>query len=165
MVRKDSAYQSIGELDGKTLAFPSPAAFAASVLPRAYFKKNGIAITPRYVKSHDSVYLTVSKGLYPAGGGIQRTFNNIPAATRAKLRILWTTPGYTPHAFAAHPRLSAATVEALAGTLAAMGADAEGRKLLENLNFKPIGPARDQDWDDVRELGIDLLKNLIKSKN
>jgi phosphonate transport system substrate-binding protein len=74
VVKKDSAYQSIGELAGMTLAFPAPAAFAASVLPRAYFKKNGIEITPRYVKSHDSVYLAVARGLYPAGGGIQRTF-------------------------------------------------------------------------------------------
>ena len=165
VVPKGSAYQSIGELDGKTLAFPAPAAFAASVLPRAYFKKNGIAITPQYVKSHDSVYLAVSRGLYPAGGGIQRTFNNIPDATRAGLRILWTTPGYTPHAFAAHPRLSAAAVASLARALAAMGTDANGRKLLQNLKFKPIGPARDQDWDDVRELGIDLLQNLIKGNN
>jgi phosphonate transport system substrate-binding protein len=165
VVRKDSAYQSIGELDGKTLAFPAPAAFAASVLPRAYFKKNGIAITPQYVKSHDSVYLAVSRGIYPAGGGIQRTFDNISEATRAGLRILWTTPGFTPHAFAAHPRLSAATVEALVKVLAAMGRDADGRKLLGNLNFQPIGPARDQDWDDVRGLGIDLLQNLIKGKD
>ena len=165
VVRKDSAYQSIAELDGKTLAFPAPAAFAASVLPRAYFRKNGIAITPQYVKSHDSVYLAVSRGIYPAGGGIQRTFNNISEATRAGLRILWTTPGFTPHAFAAHPRLSAATVEALAKAMVTMSTDADGRKHLNNLNFQPIGPARDQDWDDVRELGIDLLKNLIKSKN
>jgi hypothetical protein len=46
-----------------------------------------------------------------------------------------------------------------------MGTDAEGRELLKNLNFRPIGPARNQDWDDVRELGIDLLKNLIKGKD
>ena len=165
VVKKDSAYQSIRELAGKTLAFPAPAAFAASVLPRAYLKKNGIEIDPKYVNSHDSVYLTVSKGLYPAGGGIQRTFNNMPGATRGKLRILLTTPGYTPHAFAAHPRLSATAVNAVAKALAAMGTDAEGRELLKNLNFRPIGPARDQDWDDVRELGIDLLKNLIKGKD
>jgi hypothetical protein len=46
-----------------------------------------------------------------------------------------------------------------------MGTDADGRKLLASLNFNPIGPARDPDWDDVRELGIDLLQNLIKGKN
>ena len=165
VVQKDSAYQSIWELEGKILAFPAPAAFAASMLPRAYFEKNGIAITPQYVKSHDSVYLAVLRGIYPAGGGIQRTFNNISEATRSGLRILWTTPGFTPHAFAAHPRLSTPTVEALAKAMVAMSKDADGQKLLNNLKLRPIGPARDEDWDDVRELGIDLLQNPIRGKN
>ena len=92
VVKKDSPIQSISELSGKTLAFPAPAAFAASVLPRAYFKTNQIEISPRYVSSHDSVYLTVSKNLYPAGGGIQRTFKNMPESIREQLRILWKTP-------------------------------------------------------------------------
>ena len=65
----------------------------------------------------------------------------------------------------AQARAMADIDQVLAGALAAMGTDVEGRKLLENLSFKPIGPARDQDWNDVRELGIDLLKNLIKGKN
>jgi phosphonate transport system substrate-binding protein len=157
VVKKDSAIQSIAELSGKTLAFPAPAAFAASVLPRAYLKTKQIEISPRYVSSHDSVYLTVSKNLYPAGGGIQRTFNNMPESIREQLRILWKTPGYTPHAFAAHPRLAAAVIEDTAGALIAMSTDEKGGKLLENLKFNPIGPARDEDWDDVRGLGIALL--------
>ena len=157
VVKKDSAIQSIAELSGKTLAFPAPAAFAASLLPRAYFKTKQIEISPRYVSSHDSVYLTVSKSLYPAGGGIQRTFNNMPESIRKQLRILWKTPGYTPHAFAAHPRLSVTVVKDTAGALIAMSTDEEGGKLLENLKFNPIGPAKDEDWDDVRGLGIALL--------
>ena len=157
VVKKDSPYQSIAELSGKTLAFPAPAAFAASVLPRAYLKTNQIEISPRYVRSHDSVYLTVSKGLYPAGGGIQRTFNNMPESIRQQLRILWKTPGYTPHAFAVHPRLPAAVVRDTASALIAMSTNEEGGKLLKNLNFNPIGSAKDEDWDDVRELGIAIF--------
>jgi phosphonate transport system substrate-binding protein len=157
VVKKDSAIQSIAELSGKTLAFPAPAAFAASVLPRAYFKSKQIDISPRYVNSHDSVYLTVSKNLYPAGGGIQRTFNNMPESIREQLRILWKTPGYTPHAFAAHPRLSAAVVQRTADAMIAMAADEQGGKLLKKLKFNPIGPAKDSDWGDVRGLGIALL--------
>jgi phosphonate transport system substrate-binding protein len=109
------------------------------------------------VRSHDSVYLTVSKGLYPAGGGIQRTFNNMPESIRQQLRILWKTPGYTPHAFAVHPRLPAAVVRDTASALIAMSTNEEGGNLLKNLNFNPIGSAKDEDWDDVRELGIALF--------
>lgn len=62
VVRKDSKIKSIEELNGKNLAFPSPAAFAASILPRGYFNQQGIKITPKYVSSHDSVYSNVAKG-------------------------------------------------------------------------------------------------------
>jgi phosphonate transport system substrate-binding protein len=81
----------------------------------------------------------------------------MPADVREQLRILWKTPGYTPHAFAAHPRLSAEIVKRTADALISMDTNEEGAKLLKNINFNPIGPARDQDWEDVRGLGIDLL--------
>jgi len=157
VVQKDSPYRSIDDLAGQTLAFPAPAAFAASVLPRAYLKQNKIEITPQYVSSHDSVYLAVSRGLYPAGGGIQRTYDAMPESVRQQLRILWKTPGYTPHAFAAHPRLAADVVSATAETLMALHTEEAGRRLLKALGFNPIGPARDADWDDVRKLEIGLF--------
>lgn len=157
VVKTDSVLQEISELANQTLAFPAPAAFAASVLPRAYLKTQAIPITPKYVSSHDSVYLTVSKGLYPAGGGIKRTLNNMPANIRDQLKILWTTNAYTPHAFAAHPRIPSETVQTIAEAMQNMHHTPIGRKLLERINFKGIDKAQDTDWDDVRALGIDLL--------
>jgi len=162
VVRKDSPLESPRELGGATLAFPAPAAFAASALTRAYLKREGISFTPRYVSSHDSVYRTVAKGLYPAGGGVVRTFNNVDPGIRDQLRILWKTKGYTPHAFAVHPRLPADVVERLAQAMLAMDGDAEGRALLESLSTKGFESATDSDWDDVRALGIDLLEDLVK---
>ena len=110
VVRADSPYQTLEELANQTLAFPSPAAFAASIVTRANLQSRSIPFEPRYVSSHDSVYRSVAKGLYPAGGGVVRTFNNVDEDTRGQLRILWTSPGYTPHAFAAHPRLDSEVV-------------------------------------------------------
>ena len=48
VVRVDSPYREVRELDGKTLAFPAASAFAASLLPRAYLSRMGIAYTPAY---------------------------------------------------------------------------------------------------------------------
>ncbi len=42
VVLKDSHYQRPEDLDGQTLVFPAPAAFAASVLPRAALRALGI---------------------------------------------------------------------------------------------------------------------------
>lgn len=159
IVRKDSQIESAHELHGATLAFPAPAAFAASVLIRAYLKREGISFTPKYVSSHDSVYRAVAKDLYPAGGGVVRTFDSMAPDIRDQLQILWESKGYTPHAFAAHPRVPTDVVERLTLAMLAMDGDAEGRAMLESLSTKGFESASDSDWDDVRALGIDLLKD------
>ncbi len=73
VVRRDSPISSLQELQGRTLAFPSPAAFAASILPRGELKQLGIQFTPRYVSSHDSVYLAVAQGHLPAAGVLPKS--------------------------------------------------------------------------------------------
>ncbi|OOZ38192.1 hypothetical protein BOW53_16320 [Solemya pervernicosa gill symbiont] len=75
IVHKDSPITQISDLDKQVVAFPSPGAFAASILPRAEFARSGIDVTPTYVTSHDSVYRAVAAGLKPAGGGVLRTLN------------------------------------------------------------------------------------------
>ena len=164
VVRKDSPLQDIIELKNQSLAFPAPAAFAASVLPRSYFRQNQFNITPKYVSSHDSVYYSVAQGLYPAGGGVKRTFNNVKPQVREQLRILWTTEKYTPHAFAAHPRVSGNVLQTLAKAMFVLDETETGKQLLSQLNFKGIAPAEDQEWDDVRALKIELLNNMIDTK-
>jgi phosphonate transport system substrate-binding protein len=161
VVRADSPIQSIHDLGGKTLAFPAPAAFAASILTRSYLAEQEVAFNPKYVSSHDSVYRTVAKGLYTAGGGVKRTFAATAPEIRAQLRILWTTKGYTPHAIAAHPRVPPEVVERIAGALFEMDGGPEGRTHLDSLKVKGFEAATDSDWDDVRALRIDLLEELM----
>ena len=162
VVKKDSKLKSLDELDTKNLAFPSPAAFAASVLPRAKMKADGINITPKYVSSHDSVYLNVSKGLFAAGGGVIRTFNNTNPKVKENLRVLWTTPGYTPHAIASKPGLDQNIIDKLNKALVGMNTDPEGQALLKTIKFKGLLLSKDSDWDDVRSLNITLLDHLLK---
>ncbi|MBK5913690.1 phosphate/phosphite/phosphonate ABC transporter substrate-binding protein [Rhodocyclus purpureus] len=155
VVAKDSPVTDIKQLAGKSVAFPAPAAFAASILPRAEFARLGVPIEARYVHSHDSVYLGVAQGLFAAGGGIKRTFEAIDPAVSARLRILSTTPGYVPHAFAAHPRVAPETVDKVLVALASLGKDEAGRKTLAPLSFKGIESAADHEWDEIRRLRIE----------
>jgi len=152
VVRADSDYQTLDELDQQSIAFPSPAAFGASVIPRAEMKGRDMAIKPAYVKSHDSVYRAVIAGIFPAGGGVLRTFNNVPETERAKLRVLYRTDAYTPHAFAAHPKVEQAMLDRLVKTMATIASDRPA--LLKALGMSGIQPAVDQDWNDVRSLGL-----------
>lgn len=164
VVRKDSPIQSLEELDGKLIAFPAPAAFAASVLPRANLKLEGIEAQIKYVGSHDSVYLAVAQNLVDAGGGVKRTFNTMDASTSEQLRVLWVTPGYTPHAVAAHPRVSSEIVNELKRRLVELTSLPEGSRVLNKLRFNSFEFAQDSDWDDVRALGLgEFSKPLVSA--
>jgi len=160
VVRKDSTMTELSDLDSATLAFPSPAAFAATILPSAYLKQSGVDVNAKYVSSHDSVYMAVARGLLPAGGGIIRTFENTDSSVRDSLRILWKSDGYTPHAFAAHPRVLIEDRKKLALALSSMSETEEGLQLLSTLNFKSIQLADDSHWDDVRSLKITELDEI-----
>jgi phosphonate transport system substrate-binding protein len=162
VVSKGSPLKTLADLQDKKMAFPAPAAFAASVIPRSTMEQQGIHIIPQYVSSHESVYLGVARGFFAAGGGVMRTFNTAPPEVRDQLRVLWTTPGYTPHAIAAHPRVSSETVVKIKQALLGMSGDPEGVKLLKTINFKGFALAENTDWDDVRALNIKLLDELIK---
>jgi phosphonate transport system substrate-binding protein len=155
VVRKDSPVNTLDNLWGEALAFPSPAAFAASVLPRANLRAEQVPFEAQYVSSHDSVYKAVASGFFPAGGGVVRTFNATDPGVREQLRVLWTTPPYTPHAIAAHTRVDSAVVSSVQQALLAMDTDEKGRLALENLKIKGLVAANNSDWDDVRALQIE----------
>lgn len=155
VVRKDSSYTDISQLAGKDLAFPAPASFAASVLPRMQLSKQGIAFTPHFVNSHDSVYYSVARGIYPAGGGVVRTLEAAPAEIRDQLRILWRTDTFTPHALAVHSRVPEAVQQAVAKGLYGMADDAAAAAILQKLNMRGWELGSDTDWDDLRKLPLD----------
>lgn len=163
VVAKDSPIQQLEDLRGKRIAFPSPAAFAASILTRGHLMKVGIDFTPVYVSSHDSVYLTVTRGIYVAGGGVKRTLNNMDQSIKNQLRILWTTAPYTPHAITAHARILVPMVQAIRQAIVAMVYDPEGARLLATIRFKQgLEAAQNSDWDDVKALNITLLNSMVQ---
>lgn len=162
VVRKDSATTDMRDLAGLQIAFPAPASFAATVLVRAEFERMQVPITPVYVKSHESVYLNVVQRQFPAGGGIVRTLQGMEPEVRDELRVLWQTRDYTPHAFAAHPRVPAERLQALRAAMLAVDQDPKARTGLDGLGFKGFEPGQDADWNDVRALGIDTLASLLK---
>ena len=162
VVRRDAPYRELADLKGQTLVFPAPAAFAATLLVRAELDRQGITIAPKFVSSHDSVYLNVARGFHPAGGGMVRSLERLPPEIRDQLRILWATPPFPPNAIAAHPRIPVAVVERLQQAMLNLDKDAAGRALEKISLIKGFTMARDSDYDAVRALRIELLDPLLK---
>src|SRR5476649_483798 len=59
VVRKDSPIRNIKELEGASITFAAPHAFAASLIMRAHLIQEGVRFTPKYLGSHSNVYRSV----------------------------------------------------------------------------------------------------------
>ena len=164
VVHKDNPVQSLQDLHTKTIAFPSPAAFAASIIPQAVMHERGIEITPRYVSSHDSVYLNVVRQFMFAGGGVMRTLKAAPRDVTENLRVLWRSEKYTPHAIATAQAVPDETRKLVLDALLALNDSPENKPLLDAIAFSGFESAKNEDWDDVRGLDINVVLPKILTK-
>jgi phosphonate transport system substrate-binding protein len=157
VANKNSKINKLEDLSMQTIAFPAPASFAATLIPKANLTQKNISFQSKYVNSHDAVYRNIAMGRYVAGGGIIRTFNALPERIRKQLKVIWTSDGYTPHAIATHPQVSEKVRQKLlTGFLDIKNSDASVQ-LLAPLRMKGFTQANDQEWNDVRSLDINLL--------
>lgn len=154
VVKKEGPIKDVMHLQGQSVAFPTTAALAATWLPLGMLKDKGVQVTPRYVNSMESVYRSVAKGLFPAGGGELRTLGTIDPEVKNQLRILWTSEGLPPFTFVAHPRVSRAALARVQKALEEMGQDPQGQALLKANNFKGMEAATDADYNAMRKLNI-----------
>lgn len=135
VVARDSPLRSLADLDGKTLAVPSPNALGASLLLRADLELNRVRVAVVDVKTHSSVYLNVANRLVDAGGGVHKTFAEQDQSIRDGLRVLYTTRGMPSHPVSAHPRVAASVREAVRRAFLEMAATPAGRALLEDVQM------------------------------
>jgi len=163
VVRKDSNINSVKELAGKTLAFPAPNALGASLQIRQEITdKFRIKINPIYVKTHDSVYLSVLLGEAAAGGGVQKTLDLQIDHYRAALKIIHRTEDVVPHPFSAHPRVPLNVQEDIKLALLKLGQSDSGAALLAKIPMKQIGPTQMGDYLPLKALGLERF--YIKSQ-
>lgn len=156
VVKKDSPIQSVKELDGATIAFPSPNALGASLLMRADLAKvEGIKVNSLYVQTHSSVYLNVIFGKTPAGGGVMGSLKQQNQEIQDGLRVIYQTRAMAPHPITAHPRVPTEHMELVRQALIDMGKNEQGAALLAKVPFKKIGPAGLDEYMELKTWGLE----------
>ncbi len=136
-----------------TFLFPSPNAFAATMLTKYELKKKyGLNVdassTVRYVNSHDSVYKGIARGIGDLGGGIERTYRSLSdPKSKEKLHIVYRTDAYPSHPIAYKPSLDKNTLDAIAKAF--LDLPEELKKRLSVKEFIRIG---DDEYDVIRSL-------------
>ena len=155
VVRKDSPIRQLSQLQGGTVAFPAPNAYAASLLIRAALDKSHIAIEPDYVGSHSNVFRAVALGQAAAGGASSTALEQEPEALRAVLRVLYITPAYNSHPFTASQRVPEVVRQRVTGAFLHLMADASGRALLRAIQMStPVRADYERDYRELEQLGL-----------
>lgn len=159
VVRADGPLESVAELDGTTIAFPAPNAFGASLYMRALLTNvEGIDFTPAYVETHGNSYRHALLGRASAGGGVRNTLRAEPDGFQDQVRVLYETPGVTPHPLTAHPDVPAALQQELTSTLLRLAESEDGRALLDAVQLaEPFAADYEEHYAPLVDLRLDAF--------
>ncbi len=156
VVKKGGEIKSLEDLKGKTLSFPAPNAFAASLFMRALLAQQNITITTNYVKTHSNVYRSVLLGDVAAGGGINNTFQREPKDVSDQLQVLYVTPKTAPHPLAVNPRIPEAVRIKVLETFIQLATDPANAALFDAIQMPiPVPADYARDYHSLEALGLE----------
>jgi phosphonate transport system substrate-binding protein len=149
--------QKLEDLNGKTLLFPSPNAFGASLYMRALLtREKGLKFVTKYVKTHPNVIRGVVRNEGHAGGMVSSTLLAESPELKQKVSIIYETPPVPPHPIAAHPRVNAATQEALSKAILAF--IQRNKHVGAGIQMgNPIRASYSKDYQSLEKLGLEAF--------
>lgn len=157
VVARDGPIQSLKDLNGKDIAFPTPNAYGASLYLRALLTEQiGIQFKPYYLDLHSDVYRHAILGKAAAGGAVSTTLNREPEDIRAQLRVLYKTPSLAVHPLSAHPRVPTKDRQAIQTAILRLGADPVHQELLRGVQLaQPVIADYLKDYQSLEKLGLE----------
>jgi phosphonate transport system substrate-binding protein len=166
VVRKGGPIEKPADLNGKTVAFPSPNALGSSLLVRADLENiYHVKVTPLYVTTHSSVYLHVAKDMAAAGGGAEKTFQEQDESLKSQLQVIYTTRSCPSHPVAAHPRVEKDVRDKVRKALLDMSETQDGKEMLLKVPAKQLIPVTYADYAIMRDWGLEKYWEPIQEGN
>lgn len=157
VVAKSSRYRNLKDLAGKRVVFPSEESYAATVLNLLELNGEGLRagsnLDVAYLGNHEKVYQAVVEGKADAGGGIMRTFTQLPEGTLDRLRLLHTTLPAITHPFVANAKVPISVRLDIRRALLDISSTPEGVMMLHKVGMGSIIAASDSDYEDLRKAG------------
>lgn len=157
IVPQESSLQSLKELDGKMVAFPSREAFVGYWVPMDALLKANVKVKPSFAGNQEGAMGQLQAGIVAAAAVNAQVLENYARREGFTYRALWTSDGYHGLPVIANPTVPVEKVEAVRKALIGMSADPEGQRVLragaELLKLKkPVGFLRagDEDYANYR---------------
>jgi len=162
-VKRHGPVTTLTQLRKAIIAFPGALNFPASVVPRESLQRLKVNVIPQFLSSEKKVFHEVANGNFIAGAGTEAGFQAQSKGIKNALHTIWTSPGFTPHAFVAHPRVPFFSINKLQRAMIKMNKREEGKALLPYI-FVDNGfeVARDSDWDEINLIDLEALNGAAK---
>jgi phosphonate transport system substrate-binding protein len=157
IVRRDSRITRPADLKGSAVAYPSPTAHAACILPQWFLHTRGVDvrrdIENLYVGSQESAILNAYQGRVAAAATWStpwRVFLREHPAEAAELKVIWETEPVMANAVMVRDDVPADLAARVREALLELGATAEGQALLGASEVSGFHPATDRDYEVAR---------------
>lgn len=132
VVREDSPYRSLYELDGKTVVFPSREAFVGYWVPMDAMLKAGIKVKEVFGGNQEGAMSQLQAGAADVAAVNGRVLESYGQRENFRYRVLWKSELYHEIPIMANPSVPKSHVEAVRKAFIGMHDDPEGRKVLES---------------------------------
>ena len=131
VVPQDSPIQSLKELQGKEVGFPSSAAFVGYAVPMNALLRAGVKVRPVFAGNQEGIMGQLKAGRVRAAGVNSSVMRDYGRRENYKYRVLWISEEYRNLPISVHPRVPAGEVAAVREALLGMAADPDGLKVLQ----------------------------------
>lgn len=172
VVTKDSPIQSLRDLEGKEVAFPTPDGFTGYWLPQDQLLRNRVNVKTVFSGNQEASFAQLRVNKVDAAGVNSQALEVYARRENFDYRVLWTSELYGDLCIMANPKVPADKVAAVRAALINMSKDPEGLKVLQasadvlkmqaELGFVA---ADNRDYDNYRTFyRTTMVKDLTKEK-
>lgn len=152
VVAAASPIRQLMDLAGKRMAFPSRDAFVAYAVPVVALKTVGVTVEEVLAGNQDGALAQLKAQQVEAAAVNSRFLKQYAQREAVAFREIYVSDPYPDLAVIAHPRVPAATVDAVRKALLGMKSEPGAAAVLERVKFVGFDPATNQDYEGVRRI-------------
>lgn len=152
VVLEDSPIKTIGDLQGRAVAFPSTEAFVAYAVPMVALKEAGIAVTPLFAGNQDGTVAQLKAKQVAAAAVNTRFLEQYAERERLRYRTVYRSEPYQEMPILIHPRVQPDLAAALRRALIGMKEDPTAAETLKAAQCSGFETALESDYVNVRRI-------------
>lgn len=170
LTRKDSPVETLDDLRGGIISFPSPVALAAAMMPQAYLHDHGLKIEDYqslYVGSQESSIMNVFLGKVAAGATYPlswRLFQQDHPETAAALKVKWATDTLPSNGLIARDDVPPDLLRKVSQLLLDLHHSETGKTILARIPITRFEPANHDTYQVVVEFSQYFATNVRKTQ-